>query len=125
MKSGSADLRHPPLEGLLFDYGGTLDGAASHWLDRFVGFYREAGLDLPFDDIRRAFYRADEEAYAEPRVADMPLRELMELHVAVQLDDLAIDRLDLPAHLVGRFVDETTRALQSSRKANHTAGLNQ
>jgi len=103
------------LHGLLFDYGGTLDGTASHWLDRFVGFYQEAGLDLPFDDIRRAFYRADDEAYADPRVADMSLRQLMEFHVAVQLHDLAIERPNLRARLVGRFVEETTLALRASR----------
>lgn len=116
MKSQSTDPEHGPLKGLLFDYGGTLDGAASHWLDRFVAFYREAGLDLSFDDVRHAFYRADDEAYADSRVAGMSLRQLMELHVAVQLDDLAIDRPDLQERLVDRFVEESRLALQGSRK---------
>jgi putative hydrolase of the HAD superfamily len=110
------DPERSQIEGLLFDYGGTLDGPASHWLDRFVGYYRNYGIDVPFDDLRRAFYRADEKAYAEPRVADMPVRELMEFHVAVQLDELAIDQPALQIRLVDRFVEETTRALQSSRK---------
>jgi putative hydrolase of the HAD superfamily len=121
MKSGLTDLEHSPIEGILFDYGGTLDGEASHWLDRFVGYYREYGIDVPFKDLRRAFYRADDEAYANLRVADMPLRELMEFHVAVQLDELAIDQPALQIRLVDRFVEETTRALQSSRKT--LAGL--
>lgn len=116
MKSVSVDRGVGPVEGLLFDYGGTLDGSASHWLDRFVGFYREIGVGLPFDDIRRAFYRADEEAYGDPRVAHMSLRELMELHVAVQLDELAIDGRLVHTRLVERFVDQTTRALQASRQ---------
>jgi putative hydrolase of the HAD superfamily len=116
MKLGLADLRQCPLQGLLFDYGGTLDGAASHWLDRFVRFYRDAGLDVPFDDIRRAFCRADDEAYADSRVAGMTLRELMYFHVAHQLDALSLDRPDLQDHLVARFVEETARALQGSRK---------
>jgi putative hydrolase of the HAD superfamily len=114
MKSRLADVTHCSVAGLLFDYGGTLDGPASHWLDRFAGFYRAACVELPFDELRHAFYRADEAAYAEPRVAGMSLRELMEFHVAVQLDELSLRRPDLQAHLVDRFLEETTEALRAS-----------
>ena len=53
-------------EAILFDYGGTLDGAASHWLDRMLELYREAGVEQPFERVKTAFYRADVAAYADP-----------------------------------------------------------
>ena len=41
------------IRALTFDYGGTLDGEASHWLDRFIDLYREAGVVLPFENIKK------------------------------------------------------------------------
>ena len=44
---GASDTRHPtPItryQAILFDYGGTLDGPASHWLDRFVELLSRSG----------------------------------------------------------------------------------
>ena len=112
--------RHPtpdarPVRAVLFDYGGTLDGAASHWLDRFVGLYREAAAEVPFDALKRAFYEADRAAYAEPRVRSMSLAELMEFHVRSQLAALRIDDAALRRFLVERFVDSSRAALAESR----------
>jgi FMN phosphatase YigB (HAD superfamily) len=61
-------------------------------------------------------FRADDAAYASPGVAGMQLRELMEFHVAVQLAELDIDRPDLHAFLVDRFVGHTMQALEISRR---------
>lgn len=104
------------VQGILFDYGGTLDGTASHWLDRFVALYREAGCDLPVEPIKEAFYRADAAAYADPRVADMSLAELMEVHVGVQLAGLGL-QADTRLHrqLVDAFVAGSEAALADSR----------
>ena len=46
------------LQGILFDYGGTLDGPASHWLDRFAGLYRELGIAVEHGALKAAFYGA-------------------------------------------------------------------
>jgi hypothetical protein len=50
------------VDGILFDYGGTLDGPANHWLDRFAALYRAAGIDMPMATLKPAFYAADEAA---------------------------------------------------------------
>jgi putative hydrolase of the HAD superfamily len=109
---------HPTmrLRAILFDYGGTLDGPASHWLDRFAGLYRQAGRAVAFDRLKDAFYRADDVAYADPRVAGMSLRELMELHVGVQLDALGASDAQLHRHLVDAFVADSETALSESRR---------
>jgi len=103
------------LAGILFDYGGTLDGPASHWLDRFVGLYAAAGHPLPIETLKSAFYAADEAAYADPAVADMSLTELMAFHVGVQHDRLGLDDAALRARLIDAFVADSTAALADSR----------
>ncbi len=52
------------LRAILFDFGGTLD-LASHWLDRFLGCYRAAGLELQREEFDRAFTEATRLGYAE------------------------------------------------------------
>src|SRR4051812_20588429 len=54
---------------ILFDYGGTLDGPASHWLPRFLQLYRRAGVELRFERFRAAFDHATRCGYADRRVA--------------------------------------------------------
>jgi putative hydrolase of the HAD superfamily len=103
------------IRAILFDYGGTLDGPASHWLDRFVELYREAAVELPFERTKQAFYGADDAAYADARAADMSLAELMEFHVGVQLARLGIDDLDLHRRLVAEFCARSEAALADSR----------
>ena len=108
---------HSPVEldGILFDYGGTLDGPASHWLDRFVELYEAAGAPLPIERLKPAFYAADDAAYADPAVAEMSLEELMAFHVAVQHDRLGLDDAALRRALVNAFVARTRAALVESR----------
>jgi HAD superfamily hydrolase (TIGR01509 family) len=103
------------IRALLFDYGGTLDGAASHWLDRFAGMYREAGTNVAFERLKAAFYDADRAAYAEPRIRSAALADLMEFHVGIQLRSLRIDDGALHHFLVERFVDGSRTALAESR----------
>jgi putative hydrolase of the HAD superfamily len=103
------------LRAITFDYGGTLDGPARHWLDRFVALYRACGLDYPFERVREAFYRADAAAYA----ADEPergLAALMEFHVGVQLAALGVKDGSLQRRLVERFVADSEAALAASRR---------
>jgi HAD superfamily hydrolase (TIGR01549 family) len=103
------------LQGILFDYGGTLDGPASHWLDRMVELYRAAGVDQSFERIKAAFYRADAAAYADPRVAGMSLAELMSFHVGAQLEALELHDAALRRQVAAAFVARSEAALADSR----------
>jgi putative hydrolase of the HAD superfamily len=104
------------LRAVLFDYGGTLDGEASHWLDRFVNLYREAGVETPFERLKEAFYAADETCYATPRIADAGIAELMDFHVRVQLDRLGQGDAGLHRSLVDRFVADSQASLAANRR---------
>lgn len=103
------------IDAILFDYGGTLDGSASHWLDRFVALYARAGAPQPIERLKPAFYAADEAAYGDPAVADMSLAELMAFHVAVQHRRLGLDDAALRRRLIDDFLADTTSALADSR----------
>jgi HAD superfamily hydrolase (TIGR01549 family) len=108
---------HPrvELDAILFDYGGTLDGAASHWLDRFTALYEGVGAPLPLERLKPAFYAADDAAYADPTVAGMSLVELMEFHVAVQHARLGLEDAALRRRLTDAFVEHSRAALAESR----------
>ena len=71
--------------GVLFYYGGTLDGEGWHWFDRTLDLYRRAGCELPDEEIKRAFYTAEEAIADEARQRRYRLRPLLERHVELQM----------------------------------------
>jgi len=103
------------LRAILFDYGGTLDGPASHWLDRFLALYRDAGLALTFDSFRAAFDHATQCGYAEPRAAQMDLPALVAFHVARQMEQLGLHDPAVAQRVIGAFVRASRQALAESR----------
>jgi putative hydrolase of the HAD superfamily len=76
---------------VLFDYGGTLDSDGERWPDRFYALYEEAGLNYPREEIKRAFYYAEDCCYADPEVTDLDLRALMGAHVRLQFEALGLN----------------------------------
>ena len=55
------------VSALLLDFGGTLDGSL-HWLDRFLGQYRAAGIEITRDELDGAFAHATQAGYRAGRV---------------------------------------------------------
>ncbi len=100
---------------ILFDYGGTLDGPASHWLPRFLQLYRSAGLELTFERFREAFDHATHCGYHDPAVAAFDLPALVEFHVARQLEHLGLTAPAVAAQVVRAFVRASRAALADSR----------
>ncbi len=103
------------LRAVLLDYGGTLDGCANHWLDRFLRCYRAAGLDLPFQDFRPAFDHATHCAYANSAVRQLGLQALVEFHVARQLEHLHLTAPAVGQRVTEAFVQASLTALAESR----------
>jgi HAD superfamily hydrolase (TIGR01509 family) len=75
---------------ILFDYGGTLDSEGERWPDRFYALYEEVAPDVPREEIKRAFYHAEEACYADPNVTRLDLRALMGAHVRLQFEALGL-----------------------------------
>jgi putative hydrolase of the HAD superfamily len=89
--------------GILFDMGGTLDGAG-HWLERFVGLYKKCVPDLPREMIRQAFDEAERRAATDQKIATSSLKEMVQLHVGWQLQHLGIEQGKIEKYLVENFV---------------------
>jgi putative hydrolase of the HAD superfamily len=100
---------------MAFDYGGTLDGPGSHWLDRFVALYEAAGLRIPFEGLRAAFDYATQSGYATPAAARFDLQQLVEFHVDHQFAHLGITDRTVAGRIVTPFVRACRLALAESR----------
>lgn len=76
------------ISALLFDFGGTLDGPA-HWLDRFLGSYRDAGIDISRAELDPAFDHATRIGYGATRVvARFEMTDLVRFLVGHQFEHL-------------------------------------
>jgi len=93
-------------KAILFDFGGTLDSDGEHWLDRFYALYEDAGLNIPLDQIKRAFYSADRACYIDPEVNSLGLRELMRLHLRLQFEMLRLNDPEKEERLSDAFCTE-------------------
>ncbi len=94
---------------VLFDYGGTLDSDGERWPDRFYALYEEAGLNHTRDEIKRAFYHAEDRCYADPGVAGLGLRALMNVHVHLQFEALELSDIRRERSLADRFCATSER----------------
>jgi HAD superfamily hydrolase (TIGR01549 family) len=99
-------------EAILFDFGGTLDSDGEHWLDRFYELYEQAGFNLARDDIKRAFYDADNVCCSDPQVDSMGLRPLMKHHVSLQFATLNLKKPAKEEEIVEQFCAKTERILR-------------
>lgn len=103
-------------KAVLFDFGGTLDSDGEHWLDRFYELYRQVGIDLPADEIKRVFYMADDLCCSDPEVDRMGLRPLMKHHVGLQFAALGLKNPGKAAEIVDEFCSKTERILQRNAR---------
>ena len=101
---------------ILFDMGGTLDGEGLHWLERFLALYREFGVDLPRESIRRAFDEAERLSAADEKIASAGFREMVELHVKWQLAHLGLANPELEQHLVQGFIGPVRKAVAANER---------
>jgi HAD superfamily hydrolase (TIGR01549 family) len=99
-------------QAILFDFGGTLDSDGEHWLDRFYELYEQAGLEPDRDQIKRAFYNADQLCCGDPKVVPMGLRPLMTQHVRLQFAALNLEAPAKEEEIIEGFCTKTEWALR-------------
>lgn len=104
------------IRAILFDMGGTLDGDAVHWLDRFVALYEDFGAELPRAAIRGAFDEAERRAALDDEIASSDLAEMIALHVRWQLAQLGLTDPKLERHLIDGFVEPVREAAATNAK---------
>lgn len=74
--------------GILFDFGGTLDGDGLHWPLRFFLAYREAGGTLERGDFEPRFARSDLALAALPGVGRLGFRAAIETQASLLAREL-------------------------------------
>jgi FMN phosphatase YigB (HAD superfamily) len=103
------------IDAVLLDYGGTLDGDALHWFDHFVALYAGAGIEVPRQRLKDAFYAADEALLAEPEIRTWGLERTMTAHVGIQLAHLGLADRALARGLSEGFIADTHRGWDRNR----------
>jgi HAD superfamily hydrolase (TIGR01549 family) len=92
------------VRGILFDFGGTLDGDGLHWLERFFDLYRRLDLEFPWDQVRVAFDQAERRLWPDPKMRRAPLAVMVEGHVALQFGQLQVRDAAKERDLAQEFV---------------------
>lgn len=107
------------LDGILFDFGGTLDGDGLHWLDRFCALYSRFGLELQREAIRAGFDAAEAEALRDEAMRTARLDEMVQRHVRFQFANLGIENPETEAKLVAEFVADVRAAANANARLLH------
>lgn len=102
-------------DAILFDYGGTLDGAGLHWFDRFLEIYRTLGVTRSGEEIKAAFYAAEEELLRNRSARGFSLERTLALHVNLQLARLGLEDERLKREFVARFLASCRSGWRESR----------
>jgi FMN phosphatase YigB (HAD superfamily) len=103
-----------PIEGLIFDLGGTLDADGTPWAQRFRALLGEAGLGGA-EALEPALEAGERAVLEHPRAAELDLEEMVQTHVEAQLECLGASESGLMARLRDRFVSRTAGALAARR----------
>jgi putative hydrolase of the HAD superfamily len=108
-------------QGILFDFGGTLDSDGGHWLDRNYLTYTHLGLThIDKTKIKEAFYWADRQAEADAGMRTAPYRDMMVRHYRWQFEKLGLKDTSKEAEAVSFFVRHAERVLRRNRKVLET-----
>lgn len=102
------------IDGILFDFGGTLDGDGLHWLDRFCSLYSRFGFELEREAIRAGFDAAEAEALRDEAMQNARLDEMVQRHVRFQFANLGIDNAETERSLVAEFVSQVRAAANAN-----------
>src|SRR5215468_4776071 len=99
------------LAAVLFDFGGTLDGALP-WKERMFRLCRSEGVEVTPERFDPLFYRADD-ALVGAIPDTLSLRETVDrlaagLGVALGLSDALVEQV------ARRFVEDTTRCVRGN-----------
>jgi HAD superfamily hydrolase (TIGR01509 family) len=117
------------IRAILLDFGGTLD-LPQHWLDRFLGQYQAAGIEIDRAELRPAFDEATRTGYEKCNTLRVfGLADLVRFLVDVQISFLVgagsdpvrwqlkepQTRMELAWRIAGRFAKETAAGLAHTR----------
>jgi putative hydrolase of the HAD superfamily len=104
-----------PLDAILFDMGGTLDGRGA-WRGRSRQLFLDLGLSQ-FSDAQHhaAFDYAEAHAHEDGHLADARLRDMLRKHIGWQLESLGVRDEPFAREWVDRFAGGAEHAAAANR----------
>lgn len=114
VKMASIDTIQPDkdIEGIIFDYGGTLDSRGDHWSHIILDSYSKAGINVGIDAFIEAYVHAERELEAKPIILPTDtFQTLMRKKITIETDYL----------LAHGFINDSDRK-KSERIADYCYG---
>jgi len=103
------------VDGILFDYGGTLDSDGTTWIDRFFRITQDLGMGFPRPSFDRAFYDSDDNLPARFALKGLSLEQTLTLQVNGVVTALAPELSAETPRIVDRFLAESRSSFQRNR----------
>jgi HAD superfamily hydrolase (TIGR01509 family) len=104
-----------PLDAILFDLGGTLDGRGG-WRERCHRLITDAGVSCSRNAHATAFDYAESRTHSTPEMAALGIRDMVVRHVGWQLESLGCGASATASAIADRFVQDIQRATLDSRR---------
>ena len=103
------------IRALLFDFGGTLDGAGVHWRDRTYRFLQQAYPEIDRDTFDRVDRAAVDRLIDSGNGPQLSLRETMDVIATGIYETLGLDR-DIKDQYVDFFCEDAKEHLDRNRQ---------
>ena len=103
------------IRALLFDFGGTLDGAGVHWRDRTYRFLQQAYPEIDRDTFDRVDRAAVDKLIDSGNGPQLSLRETMDVIATGIYETLGLDR-DIKDQYVDFFCEDAKEHLDRNRQ---------
>lgn len=104
------------VEGIIFDYGGTLDSGGDHWSIIIRRAYEKAGVYVAEEHFREAYVFAERELARTLHILPHHnFHDLLEIKIRIELERLAAEAL-LPASLIDTKAPEIAKYCYTSAR---------
>jgi putative hydrolase of the HAD superfamily len=101
---------------ILFDFGGTLDLDGIHWSEQFYNVYRDLGGAISRERCDQAFLEADRIIATSYDVHDYTMKQLLELQVSLQFENLRFENNEKKKQIVDVCYNEVEKNLGRNRE---------
>ena len=102
-------------EAILFDFGGTLDGYGTPWLDRFYPLYLQTGLSPDRETFAKAFYAADNLLLRCYPLKQYGFRQTLNAQIESVLENLGASDMERQNRILESFLSEAEKAIRDNK----------
>lgn len=109
-------LRLERIQGLLFDYGGTIDSNGLHWAEVIWKGYEAAHVAIAKETFREAYVYGERTLGKNPIIQpEHTFRDMLRVKIALQMDQLKINDPALSTRVADWCYDYARQAIDHAR----------